>query len=624
MPDWGLSKRERETRPWGLPEAVLKPAKVFTDPVHGDIHLNQLEVACVDSPPFQRLRRIRQLGETHLVYPGAVHTRFSHSLGALRVVQHLLDQVQNQGQGLHATEDLLADWGTGSEARWAEATVLARLGGLLHDLCHLPAGHTLEDDLGLLVPHDENDGRFSALWQELSESVVDGLRIKSGSAAAEAVEETLLNASGSLQEQLRGLIISKGDRVLSVKKMKYPFCADLVGNTICADLLDYLARDHLYTGLPHSLGNRFTSAFFIVGTDRGPYSERLALNIMRSDHERTDIVSELLKALRYRYELTERVLVHQAKLAADAMLGEAIERWGWAVWYAKAKANGRLDPGQFEGRFETGKIPLKRSEMEPADADDGPVREAARLAMDEELRDLGDEELVGKIKHLPRQGGFPTEAGPLLRHSASLATDIQQRRLFKVATRVGPQHAPAKALYDSFGEADERARLEAGAQKFAQLGTEPKVILWLPPPKMRLKLAEVLVHHSHGISPFVDYERAGRRRGSEIYDAHEALWAAYVFVHPDLKRDQGKVDRVVAYFAREMGVRWEGFDHLGSRPDQWPLRLAIAEIEGLSRDSKIDELYGEHEEKFEELAARSSQLVTFKSLRTQVSKVLGG
>jgi HD superfamily phosphohydrolase len=52
-----------------------------------------LEVAVVDSRPFQRLRRVRQLGMTHLVYPGAVHTRFSHSLGAVRVAQLLLDTV---------------------------------------------------------------------------------------------------------------------------------------------------------------------------------------------------------------------------------------------------------------------------------------------------------------------------------------------------------------------------------------------------------------------------------------------------------------------------------------------------------------------------------------------------
>jgi HD superfamily phosphohydrolase len=629
MPDWGLSKDERYSEPWELPGSVLEPAKVFTDPIHGDIHLNVLETACVDSPPFQRLRRIMQLGETHLVYPGAVHTRFSHSLGALRLTQHLLDRVHNQSQSLHATEDLISDWGPGSDRGWAEATVLARLGGLLHDLCHVPAGHTIEDDLCLLEPHDENNDRFDDLWKELANSVKRRLEGMVGlEDDAKAVEDTLLNSSGHLHKQLRGLIISKGEGVLPIEKMQYPFCADLVGNTICADLLDYLARDHLFAGLPHSLGKRFTSAFFIVGADRGPYSKRLALNIMRKEHERTDIVSELLKALRYRYELTERVLVHHAKLAADAMLGEAIERWGWAVWYAEAKKAGCLDQAQFGGRFEPLKIPGKRLELEPPGCEKAPIRGATKTRMDKRFRKLGDEELIGTLKQLPREAelpkekGLPKETAPLLRQAAALASALQARRLFKPVTRVGPRDAPAEALWDRFGDPDRRAELELGAQRFAKLGNDPQVIIWLPPPKMRLKLAEVLVRHSRGISPFVSYERAGRRRGSEIYDAHEALWAAYVFVHPKIAGKQKRVDRIVAYLAREMGVRWEGFDHLGDRPDQWPLRLAIAEIENFSRDSLIDEVFTQHQEQFERLAARHSQPATYLGLRARVSNVL--
>jgi HD superfamily phosphohydrolase len=630
MPDWGLSQFERETSPWGLPEAMLEPAKVFTDPVHGDIHLNRLEVACVDSPPFQRLRRIKQLGETHLVYPGAVHTRFSHSLGALRLAQHLLDRVHNQGQGLHAVDDLLSDWGPDRQRRWAEATVLARLGALLHDLCHVPAGHTIEDDLGLLDPHDENDERFAALWEELAESVTTATERRGDAEMVAAVSRSLLAPSGSLHSQLRGLIISKGAGVKPISEMKYPFCADLVGNTICADLLDYLARDHLFAGLPHSLGRRFTSAFFIVGAERGPYSKRLALNIMRDGHERTDIVSELLKALRYRYELTERVLVHHAKLSADAMLGEAIERWGWAVWYAEAKRTRQLDQGQFGGRFETHKIPAKRVEIEPVKkkmskaeaAKKTPIRVAARKRMDLCLRKLGDEELIAELKRLPETANLPNEVQPLLTQAASLAEDLSLRRLFKPVTRVGPRDAPAAALWQQFGDPDARAALEFGAQRFARLGNDPQVIVWLPPIEMRLKLAEVLVRHSRGISPFVSYERAGRRRGSEIYDAHEALWAAYVFVHPEVKRDREAVDRIVAFLAREMGVRWEGFDHLGDRPDQWPLRQAIAELEEIGRDSEIDEIFLRHQANFEKLAARHSQPATYLGLRTQVSKVL--
>ncbi|HEX6752311.1 MAG TPA: hypothetical protein VF093_01800 [Solirubrobacterales bacterium] len=336
MSNYGLDKSQQHSKPWGLHASVLGPGKVITDPVHGDVYLSKLEVAVMDSRPFQRLRRVRQLGNTHYVYPGAIHSRFSHSLGALRVAQALLDVVWSQSRELHGVEDdLFAEWrkrhgDPDASERWAEATVLARLGALLHDLCHIPAGHTVEDDLSVLEPHDSNEVRFSELWQGLAEDVPHRLaQLGVGSAAIGPVEKELLSSKGGLHRQLRPLVISKGRGTMPQGEMKYPFCADLVGNTICADLLDYLDRDHLFTGLPESLGRRFISAFFVTPSERGPFGERLALNIHRNGRERTDIVSELLKALRYRYELSERALVHPAKLAADAMLGESIERWEW-------------------------------------------------------------------------------------------------------------------------------------------------------------------------------------------------------------------------------------------------------------------------------------------------------
>src|SRR5580700_11393965 len=110
MPKWGLTPEQRSSKPWDLPAAVLQPAKVITDPVHGDIYVTELERLAIDSPPMQRLRRVRQLGTTHLVYPGATHTRFSHSLGALRCAQDLLDIVVDHRHGPHPNRDLFIEW----------------------------------------------------------------------------------------------------------------------------------------------------------------------------------------------------------------------------------------------------------------------------------------------------------------------------------------------------------------------------------------------------------------------------------------------------------------------------------------------------------------------------------
>jgi len=230
MPRWGLTEKQIQTAPWSLTEEELSPrrGKVITDPVHGDVYLTPLELRIVDTPAFQRLRRVRQLGTTHLVYPGATHTRFSHSLGALRVVQDLLSAALLQRQGRHGVPDLFEQWLAKGENTYnehvARATVLARLGALLHDLCHVPFGHSIEDDLQILEPHDENRDRLARLWAQFGPDLIEVLD------------------RGKLREALEPLILSKGDDYdrKPWERVEYPFVADLVGDTICADLLDYL------------------------------------------------------------------------------------------------------------------------------------------------------------------------------------------------------------------------------------------------------------------------------------------------------------------------------------------------------------------------------------------------
>ena len=174
MPNWGLTSDQRATRPWGLDPDLLAPAKTITDPIHGDVYLNRLEQLLVDSPAMQRLRRVKQLGTTYVVYPGAMHSRLSHAIGTLRAAQDLLDAVWNSRsnpQADHVHGHLLDEWAAQKpnvlDEEFARATVLARLGALLHDLCHVPIGHTVEDDLQILIPHDANVDRFDKLWLSL-------------------------------------------------------------------------------------------------------------------------------------------------------------------------------------------------------------------------------------------------------------------------------------------------------------------------------------------------------------------------------------------------------------------------------------------------------------------------
>ncbi|MFU8767936.1 MAG: HD domain-containing protein, partial [Candidatus Methanoperedens sp.] len=95
--------------------------KVIRDPIHDYIELDELALKLVDTPEVQRLRRVRQLGFSNLVYPGANHTRFEHSLGVYHLTGHLVNQVDE-----HKRNELLA-------------------AGLLHDIGHGPFSHATEE-----------------------------------------------------------------------------------------------------------------------------------------------------------------------------------------------------------------------------------------------------------------------------------------------------------------------------------------------------------------------------------------------------------------------------------------------------------------------------------------------
>ncbi|HIH44681.1 MAG TPA: HD domain-containing protein, partial [Candidatus Methanoperedenaceae archaeon] len=100
--------------------------KAIRDPVHGYIELGELPLSLLDTKEVQRLRRIRQLGLSHLVYPGANHTRFEHSLGVMHLAKYMTAHV---------------------EERYRDELVAA---ALLHDIGHGPLSHVTEE---LMVRH---------------------------------------------------------------------------------------------------------------------------------------------------------------------------------------------------------------------------------------------------------------------------------------------------------------------------------------------------------------------------------------------------------------------------------------------------------------------------------------
>src|SRR5262249_20605591 len=247
----------------------MSKRKLIRDAVHGDIEMSSLEVELIDTPEFQRLRGIRELGTAYLVFPSAVHTRFEHSLGTSWMAHRILNAIRR-------TADVSAD----------DASLI-RAAALLHDLTHIPFGHTLEDERRVLPRHDKDEERV----------------------------DYFLRAS-----PLGRILKREGlqDAVIDTLKRDETYRSDIVGGAISSDLLDYLRRDTYFCGLSQYYDERVFESFIIE-------DHRLVMNLEKNGMLRHDALSELVNLLRIRYTLSERVYFHHTKVSSGAMISKAVE-----------------------------------------------------------------------------------------------------------------------------------------------------------------------------------------------------------------------------------------------------------------------------------------------------------
>lgn len=109
------------------------------DPIHGFIDINEWEKTIINQPEFQRLRRIKQLSLSDMVYPATNHTRFEHSLGVMHVATQMFDNIVKNEM------DFLKNKLNYTESGLERERILIRLAGLLHDIGHPPFSHAAEE-----------------------------------------------------------------------------------------------------------------------------------------------------------------------------------------------------------------------------------------------------------------------------------------------------------------------------------------------------------------------------------------------------------------------------------------------------------------------------------------------
>ena len=235
------------------------------DPIHDFVRVYDNELKIIDTPIFQRLRRIRQLSGAHLIYPGAQHTRFEHSLGVMHIASMAGQALAEKG--VVSFDDIQN----------------LRLAGLLHDIGHGPFSHLFEEifEEKRKISH-EDLGRDIILKTEIGD---------------------IISKNGFDKK-----LVTK----LAFGDSKLQFMNEIISGALSADMMDYLLRDGYFTGAEHAKidHHRLTHSLDV-------YKNKLALDKSSLVNFETMMIS--------RYQMFKAVYFHKTVRAGEVMLLEAID-----------------------------------------------------------------------------------------------------------------------------------------------------------------------------------------------------------------------------------------------------------------------------------------------------------
>lgn len=249
----------------------LTDEKVFKDPIHSFVRVTDMLIwQLIETPEFQRLRRVKQLGGTHIVYPTAEHSRFSHSLGVYFIARRMIDVLNKQGTKFNETQRML---------------ILCA--ALLHDLGHGPFSHSFESVLG--INHEDFTRRIlleTTQINQLLEAYEPGFAQK----VSDVIEKTYPNQ----------LIVS------------------LISSQIDADRLDYLLRDSYFTGTPYGE----------IDLERILRTMRVENGKIVFKHSGMHALEDYLFS---RYQMYWQVYLHDCSLSFNFLIESLLARVRWLI-----------------------------------------------------------------------------------------------------------------------------------------------------------------------------------------------------------------------------------------------------------------------------------------------------
>lgn len=252
------------------------------DPIHGYIGLTDEEKEIINHPVFQRLRRIKQLSTTYLIYPGATHDRFSHSLGVMHVATRIFDEL------ISKNVELLG-WDNNKIQKNRQ---VLRLVSLLHDIGHAPFSHVGDNLFPSMIDSHEKMASHLIRTTELAQ-LIDNIGKK----------------SGFNHKEIAGIIEGK-------LAAKYRLINQIFSSQLDADKMDYLLRDSLMLGVSYGkfdLDHLIRSLNIHIDED---------IPVLVVEKRGIQVVEELILA---RYFMFVQVYFHKTRRVYDKILNGVLK-----------------------------------------------------------------------------------------------------------------------------------------------------------------------------------------------------------------------------------------------------------------------------------------------------------